>query len=77
MLVLIPLGFFSQIVHLRAGIVLGLWFALQLFSSLATLPGGGGVAFGAHIGGFIAGLALIPLFKRRNVRLLHPGRRLR
>ena len=73
-LVLIPLGFFSQILHLRAGIVLGLWFALQLFNSLATPPGGGGVAFGAHIGGFIAGLALIPLFKRRNVRLLHPGR---
>ena len=76
-LVLIPLGFFTQIVHLRAGIVLGLWFAMQLFSSLATPPGGAGVAFGAHIGGFIAGLALIPLFKRRNVRLLHPGRRLR
>ena len=76
-LVLIPLGFFTQILHLRAGIVLGLWFAMQLFSSLTTPPGGAGVAFGAHIGGFIAGLALIPLFKRRNVRLLHPGRRLR
>ena len=74
-LVFIPLGFFSQILHLRAGIVLGLWFALQLFNSLTTPPGGGGVAFGAHIGGFIAGLALIPLFKRRNVRLLHPGGR--
>ena len=76
-LVLIPLGFFTQIVHLRAGIVLGLWFALQLFNSLLTPAGGGGIAFGAHIGGFVAGLALIPLFKRRNVRLLHPGRRLR
>ena len=74
-LVLIPLGFFSQIVYLRAGIVLGLWFALQLFNSLMTPPGGGGVAFGAHIGGFVAGLALIPVFKRRNVRLLHPDRR--
>ena len=44
-LVLIPLGFFTQIIYLRAGIVLGLWFALQLFSSLATPPGsaGGGV----------------------------------
>ena len=76
-LVLIPLGFFSQILYLRASIVLGVWFAFQLFNSLATPPGGGGVAFGAHIGGFVAGLALIPLFKRRNVRLLHPARRYR
>ena len=73
-LVLIPLGFFTQLLHLRAGIVLGFWFALQLFNSLVTPAGGGGVAFGAHIGGFVAGVALIALFKRRNVRLLHPGR---
>ena len=73
-LVLIPFGFFSQIIYLRASIVLGFWFALQLFNSLMTPSGGGGVAFGAHIGGFIAGIALIPLFKRRNVRLLQPAR---
>ena len=71
---MIPLGFFSQIIYLRASIVLGFWFALQLFNSLMTPSGGGGVAFGAHIGGFIAGIALIPLFKRRNVRLLQPAR---
>ena len=76
-LVLVPLGFFFPVVRLPAGIVLGLWFALQLFSSLGSAPGGGGVAFGAHIGGFIAGLALVPLFKRRGVRLLRPGRRSR
>jgi membrane associated rhomboid family serine protease len=35
----------------------------------------GGVAWGAHIGGFVAGVALIPLFKRRDVRLFHPGHR--
>jgi membrane associated rhomboid family serine protease len=37
-------------------------------------PGSGGVAFRAHIGGFIAGMVLIPLFKRRNVRLFNPLR---
>ena len=74
-LVLIPLGFFSRIIYLPAGIVLVLWFALQLLSSLAAPPGGGGIAFGAHIGGFVAGLALIPFFRRRGVKLLHPGRR--
>jgi len=33
------------------------------------------VAFGAHIGGFLAGIALIPFFKRRGVRLFAPGHR--
>jgi len=35
---------------------------------------GGGVAFFAHIGGFIAGMALIGLFKRKEVRFFSPGR---
>lgn len=67
-LVLIPLGFAAQIVHLPAVFVLGLWFLLQLLSSvLVTGSGEGGVAFGAHIGGFIAGMVLLPLFKARSV----------
>ena len=73
-LVLIPLGVFTQLVHLPAMLVLGLWFALQLFSSLTAPAGQGGVAFGAHIGGFVAGAALIPLFKYRRVALWHKGR---
>jgi membrane associated rhomboid family serine protease len=32
------------------------------------------VAFGAHIGGFIAGMVLLPFFKRRDVRLFAPSR---
>jgi membrane associated rhomboid family serine protease len=43
---------------------------LQLVSSAFADPTTGGVAFGAHIGGFVAGMVLIPLFKRRDVRLL-------
>lgn len=69
-LVLVPLGFFSQLLHLPAMLVLGLWFVLQLVSSAFADPTTGGVAFGAHIGGFVAGMVLIPLFKRRDVRLL-------
>jgi membrane associated rhomboid family serine protease len=61
-LVLIPIGFYPYTVRLPALAVLGLWFLLQLISSMATAPGEGGVAFGAHIGGFVAGLALLPLF---------------
>lgn len=72
--VLIPLGFFSQVVLLPAGIVLALWFGLQLLQSALTPKGAAGIAFGAHIGGFIAGMALISLFKSKRVRLLNPPR---
>lgn len=71
-LVAIPLGFYFYTVRLPAGIVLILWFVLQLVSSLLADPNKGGVAFGAHIGGFVAGLLLIALFKKRGVRLKNP-----
>jgi membrane associated rhomboid family serine protease len=69
--VLVFLGFFVTVTHIPALIVLGIWFALQLFSGLATpVEADGGVAFWAHIGGFVAGLALVPFFKRRAVPIL-------
>ncbi|MFW5969314.1 MAG: rhomboid family intramembrane serine protease [Halofilum sp. (in: g-proteobacteria)] len=69
-LVLIPLGFLTQIVRLPALIVLVLWFGLQLFQQLMTGTGsGGGVAFMAHIGGFVAGMVLIPFFRWRRIPL--------
>jgi membrane associated rhomboid family serine protease len=71
-LVLIPLGAFSRLVYLPAMVVLGFWFALQLLSTLLADPNQPGVAFGAHAGGFVAGMLLIPLFKRRGVPLFHP-----
>jgi membrane associated rhomboid family serine protease len=61
-LVLIPLGPLSQLVRLPALLVLGLWFALQLVSELFASEGAG-VAFRAHIGGFVAGLLLLPVFR--------------
>ena len=74
-LVLVPLGVFTRTMHLPAMVVLGFWFLWQLVSSAFADPGQGGVAFGAHIGGFIAGMVLIPLFKYRRVRLFAPPRR--
>ena len=71
-LVLIPLGYLSRMVYLPAMVVLGFWFLLQFLSILLTDPNQPGVAFGAHAGGFVAGMLLIPLFKRREIRLLHP-----
>jgi membrane associated rhomboid family serine protease len=68
-LVLIPLGVWTQLVRMPAAGVLGIWFLIQLVSS-AFSDGGAGVAFGAHVGGFVAGVALIPIFKSRDFRLL-------
>ena len=74
-LVLIPLGFILQTARLPASIVLLLWFGLQLVSNLMAKPGSGGVAFRAHIGGFVAGMLLVWIFKKRGVRLFNPARR--
>lgn len=60
---LVPLGFFITMVRVPAFIVLGLWFVYQvLLNSLGGGQSGGGVAYLAHIGGFIAGVVLIKLF---------------
>lgn len=74
-LVFVPFGFLSRALYLPASIVLGLWFVLQIVSTAFEQQGGGGVAWGAHIGGFIAGVVLIPLFKRRDVSLFNAGHR--
>ncbi|MGD2082204.1 MAG: rhomboid family intramembrane serine protease [Chromatiales bacterium] len=74
-LVGIPLGFLIYTVYMPAAWVLLLWFGLQLLNSWLAGDQEGGVAFGAHIGGFAAGMLLIPLFKRRSVRLFAPPRR--
>lgn len=71
--VLIPFGFLSQVMLLPAVWVLGLWFALQFFSELVA-GDGAGVAFRAHIGGFVAGLVLVPFFRRKGVRLFQQGK---
>lgn len=73
-LVVVPIGFFPYTTRLPAGWVLGFWFLLQLLSSLLTAEAQGGVAWSAHVGGFVAGMALLPLFRGRDVRLFAPRR---
>ena len=66
---LVILGWFVRLVTLPAILVLGAWFVLQLFSgvaSLAVTTAEGGVAYFAHLGGFVAGVVLVFLFKRRD-----------
>jgi membrane associated rhomboid family serine protease len=62
-LVALPLLIVFYTLRVPAWVVLGMWFVGQLLSSLGAAQGGG-VAFGAHVGGFIAGVALIRLFVR-------------
>ena len=74
-LVLVPLGMFTRMMYVPAGLVLGFWFVLQVLSGGMSLgSGGGGVAFFAHVGGFLAGMGLIGLFKRPEVPFFAPQR---
>ncbi len=73
-LVAIPLGFIIHTTRLPAMWVLGFWFVLQIINSALAPSGGGGVAWGAHVGGFVAGMALIPFFKKSRVKLFHARR---
>ena len=64
---LVPWGFFSTLMDVPAWIVLGIWFGYQILLNMWGGGGhtGGGVAYMAHIGGFIAGAVLIKLFGGR------------
>ncbi|MGD0061198.1 MAG: rhomboid family intramembrane serine protease [Verrucomicrobiia bacterium] len=71
-LVLFPIWIFWRVFYVPAFLFLVLWFGVQLLSGMAVLNSmdvNGGVAFWAHVGGFIAGMFLIPVFKKRSVRL--------
>jgi membrane associated rhomboid family serine protease len=65
---------FFRIVNIPAWILLGLWFAMQLASGLARAPGTPGVAFWAHVGGFVTGIILVQLLRPSGVSLLQPPR---
>ena len=74
-LVLIPLGLYTRMMYVPAALELGLWFVMQVFSGGMSLGRtGGGVAFFAHVGGFVAGMLLIGVFKRPDVRFFSAAR---
>jgi membrane associated rhomboid family serine protease len=68
---LVPLFFFLPwLVEIPAIIFIGFWFLIQVFSGVQTLDSvalEGGIAYWAHIGGFVCGLLLVKLFARRVV----------
>ena len=69
---LILLGWFARITFVPAALLIGFWFLIQLFSqvgSVANVQSGGGVAYAAHVGGFIFGAVTARMFEfsRRHV----------
>lgn len=76
-LVFIPFFFVAPIVEVPAYVFLGVWFLLQFFSGAFSILGPraaqtGGIAFWAHVGGFVAGVVLI--FLLGTIRLVRPDR---
>ena len=67
----VSVWFLFSIIGLPAFIVVGLWFVFQLINGMGMLGGeeAGGVAYAAHIGGFVAGLLLVKLFVQKPVVL--------
>jgi len=70
---LIPIGYFLWAEEVPAWVFLGVWIGLQLLNTIPAMrnPAVGGVAVFAHIGGFIAGMALILLFRQRRATPPH------
>ncbi|MGH7334521.1 MAG: rhomboid family intramembrane serine protease [Candidatus Rokuibacteriota bacterium] len=67
------IGFFIRLVHTPALIVLGFWFVMQLLSGILARSFGDfseGVAWVAHIGGFLSGMALLFLLRPRRLARL-------
>ena len=77
----VPLGFFIQTMALPAWVMLIYWMFLQVLGGVTSIGAkGGGVAFWAHLGGFLAGVVLVKVFERRDRVMAHsshhwqPGR---
>jgi membrane associated rhomboid family serine protease len=77
LIVLVPIIFIPLFFEVPALVFVGIWFILQVLQGTAELfmpSSGGGVAWWAHIGGFLAGLALGPVLRRsvRTYRAYYP-----
>jgi membrane associated rhomboid family serine protease len=70
---MVPLGFFLQSFALPAWVMLIYWSVLQLLGGFSSIMSeqSGGVAFWAHLGGFLAGVVLVKVFERRDRVVAH------
>tara|TARA_B100000575_G_C23093144_1_gene630292 strand:+ start:220 stop:951 length:732 start_codon:yes stop_codon:yes gene_type:complete len=72
---LVVLVFFITVIRLPAGILIGIWFFTQLLNATTVDPNSPGVAWFAHIGGFLAGAILIPFLKRKKFKFFSKGQK--
>ncbi|RZV98787.1 MAG: rhomboid family intramembrane serine protease, partial [Rhodobacteraceae bacterium] len=69
---LLILGFLVRMINVPAWGMLGYWFGFQLLMGLPSLGSeSGGVAFWAHVGGFVAGVVLMPMFRDQQLVAEH------
>ena len=74
---MVPLGFYATSIALPAWAMLIYWMVLQFVGGLGSVLSeetGGGAAFWAHVGGFVAGVVLVKLFERRDRVAAHTAR---
>ncbi|MCL5268156.1 MAG: rhomboid family intramembrane serine protease [Bacteroidetes bacterium] len=64
---LIPILFIFDIIDISALLFIGFWFLMQFFGGIQSVgvDTSGGIAWWAHVGGFLAGMVMVPIFKRR------------
>ena len=70
---LIFIFFFITVIRIPAGILILIWFATQLLNASLTDPNSPGVAWFAHIGGFLMGILLLPFLKKKNIKYFASG----
>ena len=71
---LVPIGFFITSIALPAWVMLGYWLLIQFISGLLSSGEMGGVAFWAHVSGFVTGMVLVKFFVRSDYIAAHQQR---
>ena len=72
-LTLVVLLIFITFIRIPAGLLIGFWFLSQIINAYFNDPNSPGVAWYAHIGGFLMGLLLIPFFKKKKFKFFSSG----
>ena len=72
-LTLVVLLIFITFIRIPAGLLIGFWFLSQIINAYFNDPNSPGVAWYAHIGGFLMGLFLIPFFKKKKFKFFSSG----